>query len=355
MSNLGAPRTKKTSIGTAELRIGVMSSAMRMAQHYSVGVVDDVTVEVAQETVDLMGQFPQVLIDSAVVNQTMAIKATLREFSRRNLHVLLGKGMPGNSGNVKASALLTADATAGATELSVSNINGFSTGQILTIWPKDKPEQVTVARLASFTATGAGIYLTGTAQSGGASTIVLAATVDQTDDYFNGAAIEITAGTGAGQVRVISDYTGATDTATVDEAWDTVPDSSSTYLITNGAGTLTLDSTTSTLHAYDSSDEVNVISSQPVAIGDVTAANYFAATVLQEERSTGRPVGFHVWKATIGAGATLQTNAKDFASTELNIKVLRPSAAEYASGGPLYHMRNIIPTHPIGMYFGGAD
>lgn len=72
----------------------------------------------------------------------------------------------------------------------------------------------------------------GTAQAGGAATeIILAAATAQADDYFNGAIVYITGGTGAGQSREISDYTGATDIATVSPAWETNPDATSTYSI----------------------------------------------------------------------------------------------------------------------------
>ena len=90
---LGSPRTTKFSIGTAELRIGPLSSAMKLKQENSVGLIDNATVEVSQESVDLTGGFPKVLVDTAVVSQESSITATLREFSRRNIQVLLGEGV----------------------------------------------------------------------------------------------------------------------------------------------------------------------------------------------------------------------------------------------------------------------
>ena len=49
------------------------------------------------------------------------------------------------------------------------------------------------------------------------------------DDYFNGCLVVITGGTGEGQARLITDYVGSTDTATIDHAWNTNPSSDSTY------------------------------------------------------------------------------------------------------------------------------
>ena len=74
---------------------------------------------------------------------------------------------------------------------------------------------------------------TGTAQAGASTTITLKSSSSSTDDYYNGLYITITGGTGAGQVRIIEDYVGSTKVATVDRAWTTTPNSTSTYSITS--------------------------------------------------------------------------------------------------------------------------
>lgn len=61
--------------------------------------------------------------------------------------------------------------------------------------------------------------------------IQLAATANPTDDHYNTFIVTITGGTGAGQVRTISDYVGATQIATVSVAWVTALDATSTYSI----------------------------------------------------------------------------------------------------------------------------
>lgn len=68
-----------------------------------------------------------------------------------------------------------------------------------------------------------------TATAGGSSTITLDASADPRDDYYNGARIYIYSGTGAGQLRTISDYVGSTKVATVSVAWGTQPTSSSVF------------------------------------------------------------------------------------------------------------------------------
>lgn len=72
---------------------------------------------------------------------------------------------------------------------------------------------------------------TGTAQAGGASTITLANAAIATDNIYQGEIIWIVSGTGAGQVRVIASYVGATRVATVGRAWTAQPDNTTVYRI----------------------------------------------------------------------------------------------------------------------------
>lgn len=71
-----------------------------------------------------------------------------------------------------------------------------------------------------------------TAQGGAAGSITLAASAAAADDVYKGMEIEITKGTGSGQVRAIAGYVGATRVATVDSNWTTTPDNTSVYQIT---------------------------------------------------------------------------------------------------------------------------
>jgi len=76
-----------------------------------------------------------------------------------------------------------------------------------------------------------GVVDQGTAQSAGASSLVLRSAAGFADDELVGSTIVITGGTtGVGQSRVITDYVGATDTATVD-AWVVTPTGTITYKI----------------------------------------------------------------------------------------------------------------------------
>ncbi len=72
----------------------------------------------------------------------------------------------------------------------------------------------------------------GTAQAGTSTTITLKSATNYTsDDQCAGLHIEITAGTGSGQVRHITDYTASTKVATVYPAFTTTPDNTSQYKV----------------------------------------------------------------------------------------------------------------------------
>lgn len=88
-----------------------------------------------------------------------------------------------------------------------------------------------------------GIVDNGTLQSATSTTAVIRSAASFADDAVIGATILITGGTGVGQARLITDYVGSTDTATV-ATWTTTPDNTSTYVIfgsapSSGGGSLT--------------------------------------------------------------------------------------------------------------------
>lgn len=75
----------------------------------------------------------------------------------------------------------------------------------------------------------AGLVNTGTLQSGGTTTVRLAAGASAVDDAYNGMTLRSTGGTGSGQERKIIDYVGATRDATVAIAFSPALDGTTTY------------------------------------------------------------------------------------------------------------------------------
>lgn len=269
MATLGKPRTKKFSIGTSELRVAPLANAGKLGSTHSVGLVDQVTVEVAAESVDLNGGFPRTLYDTAIVSQSMSIRGTLREYSRRNMKMLLGQGVAASDA-ADVATTVSANALLGATTLMVADIAGLAQGDLIGIYPDGFPEQITVAQIAA-----------------------------------------------------------------------------------TAVGQLTLSSDTPTMQAYVSG--AKVFKFQLVSIGNMNQTNYFSAMVVQAERSTGRPVIFNAWKAAIASGMNVANNSSDFASTELNLKVLQPAETEYSVGQPLAPMAGRIAASPLGEFLQGAD
>jgi hypothetical protein len=271
---LGAAKTKKYKIGTAEMRIGPLASANKLIQAHSLGVLDNVTVEVTQNSVNLEGGFPKTIFDTAIVSQNVVVTGNMREYSRRNLSVLLG-GSVSASEPTDAVGTASTDTTAGATSVPLGTGDGanFTEGDIVVVYPEGKPHLVSVCLIDAI----------------------------------------------------------ATDTLTLDAGTPTLVD----Y-----AGT---------------TDTIHVFNAQQVAIGDISQTNYFSLSVIESERATGRPIGFAFWKATLASGVTLGSNSDDFAATDFVANVIQPAASEYAAGQPLNHLANVIPTHPTGMYYAGAD
>ena len=71
----------------------------------------------------------------------------------------------------------------------------------------------------------------GLAQGGAASSITLNTLASGDDDAYNGQIVFVKSGTGEDQARIVIDYNGTTKVATVDAPWDTVPDSTSAYVM----------------------------------------------------------------------------------------------------------------------------
>lgn len=70
-----------------------------------------------------------------------------------------------------------------------------------------------------------------TAQAGASGTITLDASASATNSFYNNCLCFLTGGTGVGQCRFITGYVGSTKVATVNSAWATTPDNTTTFAI----------------------------------------------------------------------------------------------------------------------------
>lgn len=137
---------------------------------------------------------------------------------------------------------------------------------------------------------------TGTAQAGSSTTITLKSASSSTDDYYNGLYITITGGTGSGQIRTIHDYVGSTKVVTVDRAWTTAPDATSTYSLT----TFTTESVNQYINAEPQGRARVVRYVSATVVEAVTEYPFFSTSTLAAGRWEIEHGYENVWSASKG-------------------------------------------------------
>lgn len=145
MSNLGSAKTSRYQIGTAELRVGPMSLANKLTQAHSVGLVDDAGVNNTKTYAKLEGGFPKKVVDQAPISVATTITATAREFSRRNIGILLGNGIMADS--VDVANVVTASAS--VTAATLTSATGFAVNDLVVVFVADRPETASVAKISA--------------------------------------------------------------------------------------------------------------------------------------------------------------------------------------------------------------
>jgi hypothetical protein len=118
----------------------------------------------------------------------------------------------------------------------------YHTGTALDVMQYGFSDNVMVYVNDTFVARYGLALASGTAQGGGANTIVLASASSSTSGYYNQYYVRIAGGTGVlNEVKQVTGYDGTTFTATVDSAWTTQPDSTTQYVIQEGTQPFVLD------------------------------------------------------------------------------------------------------------------
>lgn len=137
--------------------------------------------------------------------------------------------------DAKVASDVTIASVTGAVGSVTGNVGGNVTGSVGSV----ATGGITAASIAdgaidraTFAAdTGLQSFRSNTAQAGGATSITLDASASSTTDFFVGAWIVLTGGTGVGQARVCTAYNGTTKAATVAPAWATNPDNTTTFAV----------------------------------------------------------------------------------------------------------------------------
>lgn len=127
-----------------------------------------------------------------------------------------------------SNVFITGGTGAGQCNAIVNYVGSTKVAAVSRNWVTTPDATSTYAVLPS---TQALLVTTGLLQAGTSTTATLAATASATDSFYNDNLIRVSGGTGAGQVRQIQSYVGATKIATLYEAWSTIPDATSGYEI----------------------------------------------------------------------------------------------------------------------------
>jgi lysophospholipase L1-like esterase len=121
----------------------------------------------------------------------------------------------------------------------------YHTGTTLDVLQFGLSDNVMVYVNDTFVARYGFALVSGTAQSGGANTITLAAGSSAVSGYYNQYYVRIVGGTGVlNEVKQVTSYDGTSLTVTVDSAWTTAPDSTTQYVIQEGTQPFVLDAST---------------------------------------------------------------------------------------------------------------
>jgi len=143
---------------------------------------------------------------------------------------------PGDVKVIKDGASL-ANITSSPTAYSTSAVWAWSlsasemAADEIIIQVVDSPTKVIADQMFRIITLPDGALRSRLAQASTTANIVLDTGAVATDSWYVGTVVALIAGTGAGQQRVITGYTGSTKTATVDTAWVTAPDATTTYAL----------------------------------------------------------------------------------------------------------------------------
>lgn len=112
----------------------------------------------------------------------------------------------------------------------------------------------------------------GTAAAGASTSITLDGDAEATDNYYVGAYIAITAGTGAGEARLITAYTAAKVATIGPEPWGVVPDGTSVYVVYGISGIATAGTANSITLDANASPSADIFTHSIIRINAGTGA-----------------------------------------------------------------------------------
>lgn len=142
MSQIGDASTSRFFISQAEVRIGPLTSAMALTPVHSIGLLNSATVSFNIESVDLEAGLPRKLFDTQVISQLGTVAMEMREYSRRNMQMLLGYTPEAYVARVETTLAAPVNKVSGTT-ITVATGTGasFTAGDLVGIYPASAVNQ----------------------------------------------------------------------------------------------------------------------------------------------------------------------------------------------------------------------
>lgn len=117
-------------------------------------------------------------------------------------------------------------------------ISNYTAARVATVVPNwiTNPDSTSLFQITPFALLSITVSRENLATAGSATTITLDVGASATNQFYRGMIVNIIAGTGAGQSRMIKNYVGGTQVAAVDRNWATNPDNTSIFQIVDYPG-----------------------------------------------------------------------------------------------------------------------
>jgi hypothetical protein len=236
---------------------------------YPTGSWEDLTPPTQTEASNVVSMTTRAYITHK--SGTKTAKESLKAVSLGSSVVILNKNVRAGFSSDVAGKLFDLDGVVTATDdIEGRKVTYYSASKVMKVYDKGDdglaatPDDVLLGWRPSIH--------TGQATNGGANDIHLSNSASNANDAYNGMYITITSGTGAGQTRRITDYTGSSKIAAVTPSWSPHPSSSSYYSIdlsttmftgTAQSGTtnsITLATTETTVNGYYAGSSISIVS-----------------------------------------------------------------------------------------------
>lgn len=237
------------------------------------------------------------------------------------------------------------DGTGSGQSRMIVDYNG--TSKIATV---SRNWNITPDNTSEYIVTGKAEFLvetSGLAAGGGASSVTLDSSASSVDGTYIGSTVMILTGTGGGQVRIITGYTGATKVATVSQSWATTPDTTSAYAVIPIGRSLLIDTSASGATAVRAA--VGLASANlDTQLADLpTNSELSAALASADDAVLAAIAALSIPTANDNADALLdRADAIETAWTvRKSLRVIAAAVAGKVSGGPTSSVfRNITDT-----------